>query len=638
MEGGVTDQAPDLARLRKMYEEWFDLTQDARQQALIDRDYYDGDQWTTDEKAALAKRGQPDNVFNRVRAAVNGIRGVKEQGRSEPRAYPRTPRDEDSADVATDVLRFIADENRFNDVRDACFKQMLVEGTMAGIVEVDEDGKVKTKEIQWSDFFHDPRSRREDFKDARYLGIAKWMYAEDVKALYPDKADEIEACAEAQVTGGLRLDEATQDQPTTLARNWNDPRSRRIRVVEVYHREGGTWMHCVYHGTGLLDYGESAYLDDKGRPACPIEAQSAYVKRNNSRYGVVRDMRGPQDEINKRRSKLLHSVSVSQIQAVDPSAVEVDPNIARAEAARPDGVIPFGWQKVSTADVAAGQAQLLAEAKAEIERLGPNPAVVGRDNADASGRALQARTQAGLIELAPIYAGLEDWELRVFRQCWSRAKQFWREPMWIRVTDDEDAPKFVLLNEPQDPMTGIPEAPQPGEAPEMPGPDMQRPFTPGQMGVMGYKNNIAEMDVDITLDTQQDTANIQAEQFQDLMQMIGANPTWAQSLPLEVAIQLSGIPHKRQLLDQIKQAGQAASQMQAQAAQIASQKAQAEIEVTKTQAALNAAKVDTELAKPHIEHAKMMASQAPPPGETGGPPGQTDSFPPQQEAGPPPFG
>src|SRR6185503_12074061 len=104
--------------------------------------------------------------------------------------------------------------------------------------------------------------------------------------------------------------------------------------------------------------------------------------------------------------------------------------------------------KVPTADMANGQAQLLAEAKSEIERLGPNPASLGRDFPDASGRALQARTQAGLIELGPLYAGLEDWELRIYRQCWARVKQYWTAPQYIRVTDDEDAPQFVGLNVP----------------------------------------------------------------------------------------------------------------------------------------------------------------------------------------------
>ena len=70
---------------------------------------------------------------------------------------------------------------------------------------------------------------------------------------------------------------------------------------------------------------------------------SAYVKRNNDRYGAVWDMIGPQDEINKRRSKSVHLLSTTRIEVRDPQAIDVDADVARREASRPDGVIPYGW-------------------------------------------------------------------------------------------------------------------------------------------------------------------------------------------------------------------------------------------------------------------------------------------------------
>jgi len=576
--------APDLARLKRMVEEWRSLTAEARLDSEISIDYYDTKQWTENEKASLAARNQPDIAFNRIKPAVNGIVGVTERGRSEPRAYPRTPNDEDSADVATDTLRYIADFNRFQRIKQDCFLDMLVPGTMAALVGVDADKNIPITQIRWEEFIHDPRSRRRDFEDARFKGIAKWQYVDDVVAMFPDvPRDEIEAAVDS---GGLAVDSGLRDRPLNSPPAWVDKKSRRLLVVELYYRDGGQWLYACFHATAVLNSGPSPYLDARGRPDCPIEAHSAYVDRDNARYGVVKDMRGPQDEINKRRSKLLHLLSVSQIQAVDPQAVEVDADVARKEAARPDGVIPFGWQKVSTSDMATGQSLLLTEAKNEIERLGPNPAVVGRDNADASGRALQARTQAGLIELGPIYGGLEDWELRIYRQCWARAKQFWTEQQFIRVTDDEDAPRFVGLNAPRgtpvmDPQTGQP-AMDPKTGKPMEGPPIIDPLT-GQ-SVFGLKNVLAEMDVDIILDTQPDTANIQQEQFQDLMQLVGSNPAYAQSVPFDTMLELSSVPHKRQIIDKLKKAQEQAQAGQAQMQQVAQAKAQADIEKTTAEA------------------------------------------------------
>lgn len=627
-------KAVDLGRLKKMFEQFRDLTQENRRLALVDEDYYHGHQLTADEIAALNRRGQPDIVINRTRAAINGILGVIERGRSDPRAFPRTPKDDDSADVVTDTLRFIGDKNRFSKLKVRAFRDMLVPGVGAALVTVNGDLEVIIERIRFEEFFYDPRSREEDFSDARFLGIAKWMYADDVMARYPNDKESLEGW----FNDVSAIDEVMQDRPEdgSLAAGWIDRRQRRMLVVEVYHREDG-WKRCVYHAGGVLEYGDSPYLDDRGRPCCPIEAATPYVDRKNNRTGVVRDMKGPQDEINKRRSKLLHLITVSQVQMMGDSAVgfAADPEEVRRQAARPDGVIPPGWGKVPTTDHAMGQAQLLQEAKNEIERLGPNPAVIGREGSGASGRALQARMQAGLVELAIVFGALEDWELRIWRQCWMRAKQFWRAPQWIRVTDDEDAPKYIGLNMPKGPPVpemdpqGQPVMDESGQPKIEEGPINMLPVgLDGQpIPVFGYKNAVAEMDVDIILDSTPDTANIQAEQFQDLVQLAG-NPAYAQQVPFEMLLEMSSVPHKRQIIAKIKTFREEAQRAQAQQAQMAAQIGQAtaaaELAKTQSQAQLNTAKAETEVfnaqldaTKLGIETASQVAALRPAAGDTG---------------------
>ena len=169
------DGSPSLAKLKRYFTEARDLTQQARTNALQAIDYYDSDQFTGDDLAKLHARGQPPVVINRIKPAINGIIGVTEKGRSDPRCWPRNPGDDGQADAATDVLRYIADFNRFKRIKQDCFLDMLVPGTMAALVGVDDDKQVTITQVRWEEFFHDPRSRRKDFKDARFLGIAKWM-------------------------------------------------------------------------------------------------------------------------------------------------------------------------------------------------------------------------------------------------------------------------------------------------------------------------------------------------------------------------------------------------------------------------------------------------------------------------------
>jgi hypothetical protein len=100
---GVTAGA-DLAKLKRYFAESAYKTQEARTHSLTAIDYYDSDQFTREELQKLAQRSQPPIVINRIKPAINGIIGVTERGRSDPRAWPRNPGNEDAADAATDIL------------------------------------------------------------------------------------------------------------------------------------------------------------------------------------------------------------------------------------------------------------------------------------------------------------------------------------------------------------------------------------------------------------------------------------------------------------------------------------------------------------------------------------------------------
>lgn len=581
-EGYAAPAGRSLEELKKHFDDFRSTMQNSRKQCAIDDDYYHGKQLTTEEIRVINARGQPTVVENRIRIAVNGVTGMVANSKTEPRCWPRTPNDDDSASVATDILRYVADRNHFHKMKGECARDYLTPGTAAVMVVVDDGTKdVKILPIRWEEYYYDPRSRRIDFSDRRYDGVAKWMYLDDMRDNWPEKMKGVDDFSGGGGdVSGAQADDTFDDRP--VDQKWVDPKFQRAMVCEEYYKLRGRWMRCVYWREGILEEGESPYHDDRGVPENPIIPVSCYIDRDNNRYGIVRDMRDLQDEVNKRRSKLLHIANSSQIQARDPSAIEVNADEARVEAAKPDGVIPYGWEKVPQNDAAQGQAMLLSEAKAEMERFGPNPAVLGRQGADTSGRALLARQQAGLIEFAMVLGQLDDWELRVYKASWHRVKQFWDAQKIIRVTDDQDDPKFVTLNEPQMGMA-------PGTDPATGQPAMMQQ-------VLGYKNNVAEMDVDITIDTTPATPTIMQEQLQDLMQLMGTNPQYAQQVPFEVVVGLMQIPRKRQLMKQIAQYrdknAQAQAQAQAQQVEMMVKEAMAKIAHTNSQTMLNTAKAD----------------------------------------------
>jgi len=562
-----------LEELKRKFARAQDLCELARQDWNIDQDYYDGAQWTDDEIRALNARKQPALVFNHVKPAINSIIGIVERGKTDPKAWGRTPKDTDSAEVATDCLRYVADISRFQSIRSASLKDMLIQGVCCATVEIDQDKEIKINKARPEAFFYDPFSRSPEFEDARFLGLANWMDEADAIDAYPDKEKEI---SESINLSGMMPNDTYMDRPKD-SWAWADSKTRRLFVIEMWHKHRGEWWHTVFVANAILVSEKSQYLDAKGRPACNLIAQSAYVDRDNRRYGQVRDMRGPQDAINKGRSKAVHLLNVAKLR-VDPGVIDVD--AVRAEYAKPDGIIEAREGQIEQLhgqELVPAHIELLRDAKAEMQRQSPTPGIVGRQSAGQSGRAILAEQQAGMTEQSPLLGRFEDWTLRVYRCVWSTIKQYWTDQQYIRVTDDENAPKYIMMNEPALQM----DPNNPGHP--VVGPDGKPVVDPN----VPPRNSPAQMDVDIIIDSSPDVANLAEEQFQKLAELIQAGVP----IPPDALIEASSLPKKRLILDKMEKAkeaqqGQPGPEQAAMQAETA--KAQVQVQSKQTMAQIDA--------------------------------------------------
>lgn len=546
---------PAIEELRRRAEEARSDPKARRSKSRKCREYFDGPgQLDSATRDILASRNQPQIYTNRIRPAVNGILGVLDQSRSDPQAYPRNPQDQDSADVVTKVLRFAADKCDFGGVKLNVAENHLIEGSGAVIVEMDGDDITPTQ-IRWEEFYYDPYSRRNDFLDARYMGVAKWVDAEMIRKRYPDRLNEI---GDPMNPSGETMWSETFEDRGDQGLGWINSKRRRVLLCEEYALEEKGWSRLVYIAGGVLEYGPSPYLDEKQRPSNPIEATSCYVDLDNGRYGIVDDMMPIQDEVNASRSRSLHLMNSRQI-TVDPTSIAatVDTETLRVEAAKADGVLPPGATINQTSDMTQANILRNQEAKGEIERMGPTPAVLGRQEAGGqSGRARLVSQQAGLTELARPLGRLNDWELRVYKQIWNRAKQFWTDEMFIRITDDVRAPEWLKVNE----VVGQ----QPAIVPQQ---DPTTGEVTTQVVMQPVVNNrLAEMDVDIILDTVQDTATLAQEVWAELVQLVGQTGGLeaVYSPAFELMIEASPIADKTRILELIKKGREEQQQNQVQ--------------------------------------------------------------------------
>lgn len=504
-----------------------------RERSERDRDYYDGLQLTQEEAAELKTRNQPVIAFNLIQSKVDYLLGLEKQQRSDPKAFPRTPNEEQGAEAATDAIRFVCDVSDMQMIASQTWENIIVEGAGGCDVCVEYNARgepeIVLHQVHWDRMIWDPYSRERDFTDAKFLGLITWMDEGDVLSRWPE-ADRIVDLAYASVS----LSRAWDDRPR--ANVWADQKRKRIRVVQLYWKSEGAWQFGTFTRGGWLDEQRpSPYVDEDGKPECPLIFASGYVSRENHRYGAVRNLIDPQDEINLRHRKAVHLLSVRQVVAEQGAVDNVD--VARRELAKPDGYIevrPDSRFEISqTQDLSAGQAQLLQEAKSIFQTLGPNAALMGKQGASASGRAIALSQQGGAMEIGALLDVHRHWRRRVYRAIWNRIKQYWTAEKWVRVTDDERNIRFVGLNQPQTDEYGMPVIAGYDE--------MGQP-------VPALQNDVTRMMVDIVVEEGPDVATLQIEQFEALAGLAKAGVP----IPPDVLIQASTLRNKEQILERMK--------------------------------------------------------------------------------------
>lgn len=584
------ENALDLSTFIQQFEEAENVTRDSRTLAERDRDYFDEKQLTAEEKSALAKRGQPAVVYNRVKRKVNSMMGLEKQTRKDPKAFPRNPDDDKAAQAATDVLRFVCEDSRWDDKRSQAARELAIEGTcaiMVGGKQTRKGNDPDIRRIAWNRFYYDAHSSEFDFADAAFMGVVIWMDLDKATAKFPDAKDILE------ITWSKAKDSDTYDD-APKNNLWADYKRKRVRICEHYYLSTDGWKFCMFtEGGFVVDPQASPYLGEDKEPECPIKAVSLYVDRENNRYGEVRTMIGAQDEINKRRSKALHLVSQRQVR-VSPALGQNAATI-RKELSRADGVF-IGEQGeveiLATNDMANGNFQLLQEAKNEIDLQGPNAALGGKNEGDMSGRAIIAQQQGGMTELATYLDCIRVLSLAVYRSVWYRVQQYWDAERWVRITDDEQNMRFVGINQPVTALQqmanqmgitkeNIQQAMQ--EAPEMVQQLQAFASDPRSQMVVEVENAVTELDVDILVDEGIDTPTIAAEEFQTMMKLAG---TGMIQIPPDVLIEASSLRNKDRLLEMMKE-GPSPEQQQAQQLQLAGE--QAKVEKTQSETFKNMA-------------------------------------------------
>ena len=522
-----------LDRLKRSYLDYLGSKIQEYEEQKDSRRYRHGTQWTSAQIKALNKRKQPVVTYNRIGPKINGVIGLIEKLRQAPKGYPRTPKDQEGADLASAVLRFALDENQWKSKSPICAEDGAVDGIggVEVIVEPGDEGDpdIGFEVVEPDSFFYDPRSYRLDFSDCRFLGQGKWLDLDAAIEMFPDQADTLRDSVE----GGTDLTTNPDREQKWFI---SDGDIKRVRIVDAWYKSQSEWRYCVFAGMSKLAEGDSFLVDEKGKTMCKYVMFSANIDQDGDRYGFVRQFRSAQDEVNQRRSKALHTLNTRRI--IGEIGAFDDIERTRVEAMRPDGVVLRNKGFEAEFDDAArlqetnAQLQFLQEAKNELDGYGPTLSLIGEQQQEISGRALAMQQAAGIAQLGPFMLSYKNWKIRLYRVLWNAIRQYWTAERWIRVTDDPQSVGFVGINQVGiNPQTGMP----------------------------AMINQVATLDVDIIMDEGPDSMNLMADTYDALIAIAQNGAQVPPDVLLELAPGIDANTRQR-LIQRLKQPDPQAAQ------------------------------------------------------------------------------
>lgn len=619
-----------------------------RYQMALDTDFYDGLQWDPEDVEVLRERGQWPLVFNLVKPVVDWISGTQKRTPLDWKILPRHSEGGDLAEVKTALMKYLSDVNNEPWAISSAFKDAIVAGIgwlECGVRGDATDEPIYTASESWRNVLYDSSSKERDFNDARYLFRWKWVDKDIALALFPDRKDIIDQAVARStnlITGGLdeQGDEfwylgqvIGQGDPTkalTFDRrsyisdtNYINYRRQRVRLIEGWYtvpakkpvmrgagglngqvfdqgieahvaavRDGVVSvfdsmtfeMRCaVFTEKALLWSGATPYTHNRF-PLTPIWCFRR--GRDNAPYGVVRQLRDPQEDYNKRASKALWLLSTNRV-IMEAGAVE-DVEELREEVARPDSIVVkrrgAELEIRSDAAVADGQFALMERDHMHIQSSsGVTDELLGRKTNAVSGKAIEARQAQGSVTTAEIFDNLRFAKQLHGQKLLSLAEQYISEPRVIRLTGPKGQIEWLNINEPF-------------ESPD---------------GQVEFLNDITSEQADFVVSEMDYHATSRAAMFEQLMDMTSKLPPEISLKLLPQVLELSDIPNKEEFIDELRQLlglpkpeAQLSEEEQAMQAQEAAAQQQAEQEQQAVMGQMARAELEDKIAAAELKTAQ----------------------------------
>lgn len=235
-------------------EEWdrYQRAKDAGHEKYLERaklcdDFYRGEQWDPQDKAALDRKGRPALTINQVLPTVNVILGEQVTRRADIRYKPAKDGTEEVASTMTKVVNQIMDSNEYDSLESEVFSDGIIQerGFFDVRIEFDDNlmGHVSINVEDPLDIIPDPKGKSYDPKTWQEVTKTRWWSLDEVEEFYgKEAADRLKYVACNETTRGqdsIKFENTFSEDENRHTEAWasSDPSNRQVRVIRVLERQ-----------------------------------------------------------------------------------------------------------------------------------------------------------------------------------------------------------------------------------------------------------------------------------------------------------------------------------------------------------------------------------------------------------------
>jgi hypothetical protein len=473
-------------------------------------DFFAGNQWDATDLALLKAYRRPALTINKIISTVSNVLGEQIYNRSEINFRPRNEgATSEVADALTKVFMQISDNNQLPWVRSDVFADGII--TSRGFYDVRLDfsdalrGEVRIAQLNPRNVLIDSDADSYDPEGWSDVVTTKWLTGDDIELLYSkEAADQLRSRAAASDTYGY---DAFDDHVDKFGSNYSIGFSglsssmatqalRNIRVIERQWRKLDKVEHFVDIATGDMRQVPSEMLKDRNLMAHylqthPLETVtkklirrvrwtvvagdvvlhddwSPYkcftvvpffpLFRRGRTLGLVENLLGPQELLNKVSSQELHVVNTTANSGWKVKTASLkNMSIAELEqrGAQTGLVLELedldAAEKITPNQIPSGLDRISYKAEEHIKTIsGVSDYQTGFAREDVSAKALKANQSSGSANLAKVLDNLNRSDFLLARTVLGMVQGHYTEQRLIRITTDKltNAVEDVMVNQP----------------------------------------------------------------------------------------------------------------------------------------------------------------------------------------------